>query len=126
MSDSIIGQPDTLSIAITPMHRTAEGMWESGSRDSPQFLLVEIIRGEGEEIEPVVECRDERSAALAARVIAGTIAALGLVESAGEARINAFDATTAAILTENPTPEIEAPAGAWTAAEEAGRSGPTH
>jgi hypothetical protein len=120
MSDSSKG----LSIAITPMHRSQEGIWESGSRQDPQFLLVELIRGEGDEIEPVVECRDERTAALAARVVAGTIAALGLAEAAAEARIDAFDEQTAAILAENPTPEIEAPAGEWTAAgddeEEAG------
>jgi hypothetical protein len=124
MSDSSRG----LSIAITPMHRTEEGIWESGPRQGPQFLLVEIIRGDGDEIEPVVECRDERTAALAARVVAGTIAALGLSEAAEEPRIDAFDEETAAILAENPTPEIEAPAGAWTTAgdedEEDGSTGP--
>lgn len=124
MSDSSQG----LSIAITPMHRSEEGIWESGSRQGAQFLLVEIIRGDGDAIEPVVECRDEHSAALAARVVAGTIAALGLAEAAEEARIDAFDEETAAILADNPTPEIEAPAGAWTTPEddedEAGR--PAH
>ncbi|MBK1660504.1 hypothetical protein [Paracraurococcus ruber] len=125
MSDSSTG----LSIAITPMHRTEEGIWESGSRENPQFLLVEIIRGEGESIAPVVECRDERSAALAARVVAGTIAALGLGEAAEEeARIDAFDEVTAQILAENPTPEVEAPAGAWTDPDDAGPvpAPPTH
>ena len=119
MSDSSRG----LSIAITPMHRSEEGIWESGSRQDPQFLLVEIIRGDGDEIEPVVECRDERTAALAARVVAGTIAALGLVEAVGEPRIDAFDEETAAILADNPTPEIEAPAGEWTTQEDDGESG---
>lgn len=114
MSDSQSG----LSLAITPMHRTEEGIWESGSRDGPQFLLVEIIRGEGDAIEPVVECRDERTAALAARVVAGTIAALGLAEAAEAGRIEAFDEQTAAILADNPTPEVEAPAGEWTEAGE--------
>ena len=115
-----------LSIAITPMHRTEEGIWESGPRDGPQFLLVELIRGEGEEIEPVVECRDERTAALAARVVAGTIVALGLADAAAEGSIDAFDEQTATILAENPTPEIEAPAGEWTEAEGGMQSKPAH
>ncbi|TCZ54983.1 hypothetical protein [Roseicella aquatilis] len=110
MSDSSKG----LSIAITPMHRTEEGIWESGPRQDAQFLLVEIIRGEGDDIAPVVECRDERTAAMAARVVAGTIAALGLVEVGAEPRIDAFDEETAAILADHPSPEIEAPAGEWT------------
>ncbi|MDO9706801.1 hypothetical protein [Paracraurococcus lichenis] len=114
MSDSSRG----LSIAITPMHRTEEGIWESGSREGPQFLLVELIRGDGDSIEPVVECRDERTAALAARVVAGTLAALGLSPAAEEARIEAFDETTALILAENQTPEVEAPAGAWVAPDD--------
>ena len=124
MSDS--SSPPGLSIAITPMHRTQEGIWESGSRDGPQFLLVELIRGQGDEIEPVVECRDERTAALAARVVAETIAALGLREAAADMRIDAFDEQTAAILTDNPTPEIEAPAGEWTEAEDGQGNRPAH
>ena len=120
MSDS--SSPPGLSIAITPMHRTEDGLWESGSREGAQFLLVELVRGGGEDVEVVVECRDERTAALAARVAAGVLAALGLAGSEEEdedaARLEAFDEETAAILAENPPPEIEAPAGAWRIAED--------
>ncbi len=109
-----------ITIAITPMHQTGEGQWETGPRQGARFLLVELIRDDGEDAEVVVECRDERTAAVAARVAAGTLAALGLVEEAEEpmARIDAFDEETAAILADHPTPEIEAPAGAWRAEEE--------
>lgn len=109
MSDS----SRNISIAITPMHRTEEGMWESGPRAGARFLLVEVVRGGGEDAEVVVECRDEHTAALAARVAAGTVAALGLADEEEEERVDAFDEETAAILADNPTPEIEAPAGEW-------------
>jgi hypothetical protein len=119
MSDS--SSPPGLSIAITPMHRTEDGLWESGPREGAQFLLVELVRGDGEDVEVVVECRDERTAALAARVAAGVLAALGLAggeDEEEETRLEAFDEETAAILGDNPTPEIEAPAGAWGMAED--------
>ncbi len=116
MSDS--ANPN-LSIAITPMRRTEEGLWESGPRGEANFLLVELVRGDGEDVEVVVECRDERTAALAARVAAGTLAALGLAGGPGEeARVDAFDEETAAILADNPTPEVEAAAGEWRDPEE--------
>ena len=114
MSDSSAA----VSIAVTPMHRTQEGIWESGPREGAQFFLIEAVRGDGEDAEVVVECRDERSAALAARVAAATLAALGLAGSAEDAGIEAFDSETAAILAANPTPEIEAPAGEWRQLEE--------
>ena len=103
---------DAVSIVITPMHRTEEGIWESGPREGANFFLVEAVRGEGEDAEVVVECRDERSAALAARVATATLAALGLAEPA-DSEAAAFDDDTAAILAAHPTPEIEAPAGEW-------------
>lgn len=114
MSDSQNGY----SIAITPMHRTSDGIWETGPREDAQFLLVELIRGEGEDAEVVVECQDERTAALAARVAAATLGALGLAttsraEEDAETSIEAFDDDTAAILAENPTPEIVPPSGEW-------------
>ena len=116
MSDSA-SRP--LSIAITPMHRTEEGLWESGPREEAQVFLVELVRGDGEDVEVVVECRDERTAALAARVTAGTLAALGLAEGVEqEARVDAFDEETAAILADNPTPEVEVASGDWRDLEE--------
>jgi len=129
MSESSSGPAPGISIAITPMHRTEEGIWESGSRENPQFLLVELIRDGGEEIAPVVECKDEATAAMAARVVAGTLAALGLAEAAEEPRIDAFDEQTMAILAENPSPLVAAPAGAWTTEDDedaAPRDRPTH
>ena len=115
MSDS---SSSGISIAITPMHRTAEGIWETGPREDAQFLLVELIRGDGAEAEVVVECQDEHTAALAARVAAATLGALGLTTPGGEedeadSGIEAFDEDTAAILSENPTPEIVPPSGEW-------------
>ncbi len=106
---------DGVSIAVTPMHRTEEGIWESGPRQGAQFFLVELVQAEGEEAEVVVECRDERSAALAARVVGATLAALGLAEPGeeGEDVVEAFDEETAAILADNPTPEVEAASGEW-------------
>ena len=114
MSDSRNGY----AIAITPMHRTEEGIWETGPREDAQFLLVELISGEGENAEVVVECQDEHTAALAARIVASTLGALGLAAaSSGEededTGIEAFDEDTAAILAENQTPEIVPPSGEW-------------
>jgi hypothetical protein len=124
MSDSSSPGPG-ITIAITPMHKTEQGLWESGPRQGAQFLLVELVRADGEDAEVVVECRDERTAALAARVAAGTLAALGLAgggaeddEDNGGGQIEAFDEDTAAILADNPTPEVEAPAGEWRASED--------
>ncbi|HZF75934.1 MAG TPA: hypothetical protein VE033_08895 [Acetobacteraceae bacterium] len=115
MSDSNGG----VSIAITPMHRTEQGIWESGPRKGAQFFLVELVQSEGEEAEVVVECRDERSAALAARVVGATLAALGLSEPSeeGEDVIEAFDEETATILADNETPEVEAASGEWRSEE---------
>jgi hypothetical protein len=115
MSDS----NGNVSIAITPMHRTDQGIWESGPRKDAQFFLVELVQSEGEEAEVVVECRDERSAALAARVVGATLAALGLSEPSdeGEDVIEAFDEETAAILADNETPEVEAASGEWRSEE---------
>jgi|GEM_PF-2533463 len=101
-----------LSIAITPMHRSEEGIWESGARAGAAFFLVELVQGEGTEAEVVLECKDERSAALAARVVAATAAALGLANE-DDGDIPAFDDDTAAILSSHETPEIAMPAGAW-------------
>ncbi|WP_237217433.1 hypothetical protein [Falsiroseomonas oryziterrae] len=106
-----------LSIAITPMHRGAEGIWESGGRSGAAFFLVEIVQGDGSDAEVVLECKDERSAALAARVVAATAAALGLA-SEQDGDIPAYDDETAAILSQHETPEIAMPAGAWGDAEE--------
>lgn len=114
MSDSAI---PSVSIAITPMHRTEEGIWESGARGGAAFFLVELVQGDGTDAEVVLECRDERSAALAARVAAATAAALGLSDG-GAGGIEAFDEETAAILEANPTPEIALPAGEWRAEDE--------
>lgn len=108
-----------LSVAITPMRRTAEGAWENAERDDAHFFLVELIQDGGDDAEVVVECRDARSAALAARVVAATVAALGLAESDPDGiTVSAFDDETAALLAENPTPEVAAPAGAWVEEEE--------
>jgi hypothetical protein len=104
--------PD-VSICITPMHRTQEGIWESGAREGASFYLVELVQDEGEDVEVVMECRDERSAALAARASAATLAVLGLGDAEGD--VAAFDEQTAAILSDNPTPEIAAASGAWQA-----------
>jgi hypothetical protein len=137
MSDGSLGDfSPELSIAITAIRRGAEGLWESGERGDAAFYLVELVQGEGDAV-VVVECRDERSAALAARVTAATLAVLGLAapagegegglgdaDGAGDARIEAFDEETAAILADNPTPEIAAPSGEWQTLgeeEEAGR-----
>lgn len=105
MNDS--GEP--ISITITPMRRLPDGVWEPGPRKTANFFMVEIVKGEGEDAEVVVECRDERTAALAARVAAATISALGLVEDVERPDAEAFDDETAAILTDNPTPEVAAP-----------------
>ncbi|NKE44285.1 hypothetical protein HB662_05815 [Roseomonas frigidaquae] len=126
MSDSS-GAPQAnpaLSVAITPMRRTAEGIWESAERDGAQFYLVELVQNGGEDAEVVVECQDARSAALAARVVAATVAALGLADSNGDSTtVSAFDDETATLLAENPTPEVTAPAGEWVEedAEEPGK-----
>ncbi|WP_439596423.1 hypothetical protein [Falsiroseomonas sp.] len=122
MSDSSEPQANAaLTVAVTPMRRTAEGMWETSERAGAQFFLVELVQDGGEDAEVVVECRDERSAALAARVVAATVAALGLAEpSEGSEVVAAFDDDTAAILADNPTPEVEAPAGNWIDEEEEG------
>ncbi|NKC31051.1 hypothetical protein [Falsiroseomonas selenitidurans] len=105
------------TIAVTPMQRGADGIWESGARDGAAFFLVELVQGEGEGAEVVVECRDERTAALAARIVAASLAALGLAEAGeGGALVSAFDDETAAILQDNPTLEVEAPSGTWTEA----------
>lgn len=106
-----------LAIAITPMHRSAEGIWEGGARAGAGLFLIELVQGGGTDAEVVVECRDERSAALAARVVAATAAALGLADEA-DGDIPAYDDDTATILAEHETPEIAMPAGAWTDAEE--------
>jgi hypothetical protein len=115
MSDSAL---PAISIAITPMHRTEDGIWESGAREGAAFFLVELVQNDGTDAEVLVECRDERSAALAARVAAATTAVLGLADGDGPEAIAAFDAETAAILSENPTPEIALPAGEWRAEDE--------
>jgi hypothetical protein len=115
MSESADSAASPVSIAITPMHRNDEGSWESGPREGASFFLVELVQDEGEDAEIVVECRDERSAALAARVAAATVAALGLATPAPEGGevVPAFDEETAAIINANPTPEVELPAGEW-------------
>jgi hypothetical protein len=121
MSDSSTPQTTPqITIAITPMHRSAEGIFESGARDGAAFFLVELVQGDGTDAEVVVECRDEHSAALAARAAAATAAALGLTSGEDSQAIEAFDDETAAILAANPTPEIAAPAGAWRADDDAG------
>jgi hypothetical protein len=117
MSDSKAppAKDESISIAVTPMRRSAEGIWETSERQGAQFFLVELVQDDGEEAEVVVECRDERTAALAARVVAASLAALGLAEASEDgAVVTAFDDDTAAILAENPTPEVAAPSGAWT------------
>jgi len=100
---------EALSFKITPMHRDEDGIWSSGPREGARFFMLEIVRGDGEDAEVVVECRDERAAALAARIACATIGALGLVEGKERPEIVPFDEETAAILQENPTPEIEDP-----------------
>jgi hypothetical protein len=110
MSDS----SQNVSIAVTPMHRSEEGAWEAGPREGARLFLVEVVQADGEDAEVVVECRDERAAALAARVAAATVAALGLAEAAEDGGdVEVFDEETAAILADNPTPEVEAPSGEW-------------
>jgi hypothetical protein len=115
MSDAAI---PAISIAITPMHRSEEGIWESGARGGAVFFLVELVQGDGTDAEVVLECKDERSAALAARVAAATAAVLGLTTGDEAGGIEAFDEETAAILAANPTPEIALPAGEWRASDE--------
>jgi hypothetical protein len=115
MSDSAL---PAISIAITPMHRSEEGIWESGGREGAAFFLVELVQNDGTDAEVLVECRDERSAALAARVAAATTAVLGLAGPEGGEEVEAFDTETAAILAANPTPEIALPAGEWRAEDE--------
>lgn len=115
MSDSAIPQ---IAIAITPMHQGEEGIFENGAREGASFFLVELVQGDGADAEVVLECKDERSAALAARVAAATAAALGLGGGEEGDGIAAFDDDTAAILAAHPTPEIALPAGAWRAADE--------
>jgi hypothetical protein len=114
MSDSAA---PSISIAITPMHRSEEGVWENGARDGAAFFLVELVQGDGADAEVVLECRDERVAALAARVAAATAAALGLGNDE-DTGIAAFDDETAAILAANPTPEVALPAGEWRGADD--------
>ncbi|WP_309086725.1 hypothetical protein, partial [Chelativorans sp.] len=65
MSDS---SSANVTIAITPMHRAEEGVLEAGEREGAQLFLVELVRADGEDAEVIVECRNERTAALAARV----------------------------------------------------------
>jgi hypothetical protein len=115
MSDN--GDVEGVSIAITPMHRTAEGIWETGPRDGAQFFLVELVQGDGEDAEVIVECRSEHVAALAARVASATVAALGLTRPVDSLDVEAFDDATGEILDDNPTPEIESPSGEWRTAE---------
>ncbi|HEV7268745.1 MAG TPA: hypothetical protein VGN83_28150 [Falsiroseomonas sp.] len=115
MSDSAI---PAITIAITPMHRTEDGIWESGVRTGAAFFLVELVQGDGTDAEVLLECRDERSAALAARVAAATATLLGLAPAEDSAGVEAFDEETAAILAANPTPEIALPAGTWRGEEE--------
>jgi hypothetical protein len=110
MSDTAIPQ---VSIAITPMHQSEDGIWESGSRTGAAFFLVELVQDAGTDAEVVLECRDERSAALAARVAAATAAMLGLASGPDGTTVEAFDDETAAILAANPTPEISLPSGQW-------------
>lgn len=112
MSDSAL---PAITVAITPMHRTEEGIWESGAREGAAFFLVELVQNDGTDAEVLVECRDERSAALAARVAAATTVLLGLGGVNGTGAVEAFDPETAAILAANPTPEIALPAGEWRA-----------
>lgn len=100
---------ETLSFKITPMHRDEEGIWSSGPREGARFFMLEVVRGDGEDAEVVVECRDERSAALAARVLCATIGALGLVEGEERPEVEPFDEESAEIVDANPTPEIEDP-----------------
>jgi hypothetical protein len=102
-----------ITIAITPMHQGAEGGFENGARDGAAFFLVELVPGDGAGSEVVLECRDERSAAFAARVAAATAAVLGLASAEDGEALEAFDDDTAAILAANPTPEIGLPAGTW-------------
>jgi hypothetical protein len=116
-SSASTGAPG-VSIAITPMHRADEGIWEAGGRDNAQLFLVELVQADGEDAEVIVECRDERVAALAARVASATIAAVGLVDAEDGEDVDLFDDETAAILADNPTPEVEAPSGIWTGQDE--------
>ena len=118
---AVTGLAPHISIAITPMRRTEQGVWESGPREGAQFYLLDLVYEDGEDLAVVIECRNERTAALAARVAAGTLAALGFGQdsggeapaSPGEVRIEAFDEETAAILADHPTPEVAAPIGEW-------------
>jgi hypothetical protein len=72
----------------------------------------------------IVECRDAHTAALAARVAAATLAALGLgtADEDGTETVPAFDEDTAALLNDTPTPEVEMPAGEWREEDEADES----
>ncbi len=136
MSDSFLPGPAAtgapqIRIVITPMRRTEEGVWEPGEREGAELFLLDLIHEAEEEVAVVMECRDERTAALAARVAAGTLAALGLGQAdpggaaGGEARGGIFDAATAAILADHATPEVAAPSGEWRmmAADEEERGG---
>ena len=104
---------EPLSFTITPMHRDPDGVWASGPREGAEFFMLEIVQGDGEDAEVVVECRDERTAALAARIVRATIGALGLVEGEERPATEPFDDETAAIIEQNPTPEIEDPGHDW-------------
>ncbi|WP_188897574.1 hypothetical protein [Caldovatus sediminis] len=114
MSSGIEG----VSIAVTPMHRTEDGLWENGPREGARFFLVEFVRGDGEDAEVILECRDERTAALAARIASATVAALGLATLGDSLDVEAFDDQTADILADNPTPEVAAPSGEWRARDD--------
>lgn len=107
-----------VSIAVTPMHRTEDGLWENGPREGARFYLVEVVHGDGEDAEVILECRDERTAALAARVASATVAALGLVTIGDSLDVEAFDDQTVDILADNPTPEVAPPSGEWRARDE--------
>jgi hypothetical protein len=115
MSDTVI---PAISIAITPMHRSDEGIWESGAREGAALFLVELVQGDGADAEVVVECKNERTAALAARVAAATAALLGLSAGMNGDGIEAFDEDTAAILAAHETPEVALPTGEWRGEED--------
>ena len=127
MTDSSTGPQanPAISVAVTPMRRSEDGIWEAADREGAHFFLVELVQGGGEDTEVVVECSDARSAALAARVVAATVAALGLAEQGEDGTsVHAFDDETAALLADHPTPEVEAPAGAWVEEDEEGPDQP--
>jgi hypothetical protein len=102
-----------VSIAITPMHKAESGVFESGTRGGAAFYLVELVQADGSDAEVLLECRDPHSAAIAARAAAATAAVLGLTGPEDTGGIEAFDEETAAILAENPTPEVNLPVGTW-------------